>query len=156
MLPIDRRLLRGAVWDFEAVALFGQFSLQGGIDEGDGNFHVADFELGGIERRVAILFAHVAGDGHPDVFSANFSEELAVDDVAVHGDLLVFDVGHAAADIGVGRKIGTASGGSAKQLRQRGADAGIRGRIRLSVRGSGAGGLRSGCAGRWRGRGHWS
>ena len=43
-------------------------------------------------------------DGQPPVFAANFGEELAVNDIAVHCDLLVFDHGRSTADVGVSRE----------------------------------------------------
>src|SRR6516225_9507855 len=90
---------------------------------------------------MSVFFTYTAGDGQPYVFAANFGEELAVNDIAVHGDLLVFDHGHSTADVGVRRESrGTRT--PAEHLSESGTDC-ITLRIRTGIGiGSGTGGGR--------------
>src|SRR5271169_168149 len=85
----------------QPVALLRQLFLQGRIHERNRNTQIAHLEFRRIKGRVTILLANVTGNRDPDVFASNLGKELPVDDVAVEADLLVFDGGSPAADVGV-------------------------------------------------------
>ena len=93
-----------AVGQLQPVALFRQLLLQRWIDERNRNAQISHFEFGGFERRIAIFVSKVAGDRHPDILAGNLGEELAVHEIAIEADLLVFDGRRTTADVRVWSK----------------------------------------------------
>ena len=100
-----------AVFDFEIfdvigqlelIPLFGEFFLQRFVDQRCGHGEIADFDLGGIECRVTIFSSEVSGESEVDVFACDLGKKLSPNDVSVHGDLVILDIGNCARELSGG------------------------------------------------------
>ena len=95
--PILHSHRANIIGKLQPIALLGQFLLQSRIHQRYRHTQVADLEFRRIECGVAILLAKMSRDRNPHVLARNLHEELAMHEIAVEADLLVFDDGRSAA-----------------------------------------------------------
>src|SRR4029077_9856916 len=95
----------------ELIALLGQFFLQHFADQRHGHGEISDFNFGGIEGGIAIFGAKMSGQGEIHVFASDLGEKLTTNDVSIHGDLVVLNIGNRAGKLHCAACVGRVGGG---------------------------------------------